>query len=191
MSNFLKRIFGDGTKRQLKRIQTEIDKVEMLEAEMQKMSDEDLKNKTIEFKKRHQDGETLDDLVIEAFAVVREVSQRVLKMRPFDVQLMGGIVLHEGNIAEMKTGEGKTLASTLPAYLNALTGKGVHIITVNEYLAERDSNEMRPLFEALGLTVGLNMNGVGSDEKRAAYECDITYGTNNEFGYFRKCRKIC
>ena len=183
MSNFLKRIFGDGTKRQLKRIQTEIDKVEMLETEMQKMSDEDLKNKTIEFKKRHQDGETLDDLVIEAFAVVREVSQRVLKMRPFDVQLMGGIVLHEGNIAEMKTGEGKTLASTLPAYLNALTGKGVHIITVNEYLAERDSNEMRPLFEALGLTVGLNMNGVGSDEKRAAYECDITYGTNNEFGF--------
>ncbi len=183
MSNFLKRIFGDGTKRQLKRIQTEIDKVEMLESEMQKMSDEDLKNKTIEFKKRHQDGETLDDLVVEAFALVREVSQRVLKMRPFDVQLMGGIVLHEGNIAEMKTGEGKTLASTLPAYLNALTGKGVHIITVNEYLAERDSNEMRPLFEALGLTVGLNLNGVGSDEKRAAYECDITYGTNNEFGF--------
>src|SRR5699024_11316351 len=128
MSNFLKRIFGDGTKRQLKRIQTEIDKVEMLEAEMQKMSDEDLKNKTIEFKKRHQDGETLDDLVIEAFAVVREVSQRVLKMRPFDVQLMGGIVLHEGNIDEMKNGEGKTLTYNIIDYLYVLIGKCEYII---------------------------------------------------------------
>lgn len=183
MSNLLKRIFGDGNKRQLKRIQTYIDKVETFEVETQKLSDEELKNKTIEFKERHKNGETLNDLVPEAFAVVREVSNRVLGMRPFDVQLMGGVVLNEGNIAEMKTGEGKTLASTLPAYLNALTEKGVHVITVNEYLAERDSNEMRPLFEALGLTVGLNVNGVSSEEKRAAYECDITYGTNNEFGF--------
>lgn len=183
MSNLLKRIFGDGNKRQLKRIQSTVDKIEPIEVETQKLSDEELKNKTREFKERFQKGESLDDLVPEAFAVVRETSQRVLGMRPFDVQLIGGVVLNEGNIAEMKTGEGKTLASTLPAYLNALTEKGVHIITVNEYLAERDSNEMRPLFEALGLTVGLNINGVGSDEKRKAYESDITYGTNNEFGF--------
>lgn len=183
MSNLLKRIFGDGNKRQLKRIQSIVDKVDILEDEMNKISDEELKNKTNEFKKRHKDGESLDDLAPEAYAVVREASQRVLNMRPFDVQITGGVVLNEGNIAEMKTGEGKTLASTLPAYLNALSEKGVHIITVNEYLAERDSNEMRPLFEALGLTVGLNINGVGREEKREAYECDITYGTNNEFGF--------
>lgn len=183
MTSILKRIFGDGNKRQLKRIQSVVDEIESLEVEIQKLSDEALKNKTTEFKQRYQDGESLDDLLPEAFAVVREASQRTLKMRPFNVQLIGGKVLHEGNIAEMKTGEGKTLASTLPAYLNALTEKGVHIITVNEYLAERDSNEMRPLYEALGLTVGLNVNGVGSEEKRAAYECDITYGTNNEFGF--------
>ncbi len=183
MSNLLKRIFGDGNKRQLKRIQSTVDKVNTLEDEMLKKSDEDLKNKTTEFKQRHKDGESLDDLAPEAYAVVREVSQRVLKLRPFDVQITGGVVLHEGNIAEMKTGEGKTLASTLPAYLEALTEKGVHIITVNDYLAERDSNDMRPLYEALGLTVGLNMNGVGSEGKREAYECDITYGTNNEFGF--------
>ncbi len=183
MSSLLKRIFGDGNKRQLKRIQSTVDEIELLEVETQKLSDEELKNKTTEFKQRYQEGESLDDLLPEAFAVVREVSQRVLNMRPFNVQLIGGEVLHKGNIAEMKTGEGKTLASTLPAYLNALTEKGVHIITVNEYLAERDSNEMRPLYEALGLTVGLNVNGVGSTEKRAAYECDITYGTNNEFGF--------
>lgn len=183
MSNLLKRIFGDGNKRQLKRIQSIVDKVDILEDEMNKISDEELKNKTNEFKKRHKDGESLDDLAPEAYAVVREASQRVLNMRPFDVQITGGVVLNEGNIAEMKTGEGKTLASTLPAYLNALSEKGVHIITVNEYLAERDSNEMRPLYEALGLTVGLNINGVGREEKREAYECDITYGTNNEFGF--------
>src|SRR5699024_8922794 len=183
MSNLLKRIFGDGNKRQLKRIQSIVDKVDILEDEMNKISDEELKNKTNEFKKRHKDSESLDDLAPEAYAVVREASQRVLNMRPFDVQITGGVVLNEGNIAEMKTGEGKTLASTLPAYLNALSEKGVHIITVNEYLAERDSNEMRPLYEALGLTVGLNINGVGREEKREAYECDITYGTNNEFGF--------
>ncbi len=183
MSNILKRIFGDGNKRQLKRLQKTVDQIEALEAEYEKMNDTDLQAKTEEFKQRLEEGAELDDLLPEAFATVREASKRVLGMRPFNVQLMGGIVLHEGNISEMKTGEGKTLSSTLPAYLNALTGKGVHIITVNEYLAERDSEEMRPLYEFLGLTVGLNINGVSAEEKREAYECDITYGTNNEFGF--------
>src|SRR5690606_25471586 len=139
--------------------------------------------KTKEFKERFQNGETLDDLLVDAFAVVREASKRVLNMRPYNVQLMGGIAIHEGNIAEMKTGEGKTLASTLPAYLNAIEGKGVHIITVNDYLAERDSKQMGELFEFLGLTVGLNSSGLSKEEKREAYQCDITYGTNNEFGF--------
>ena len=183
MSNILKRIFGDGNKRQLKRIQSTVDKVNALEDEMTKLSDEELKNKTTEFKNRYKNGETLEDLTSEAYAVVREASKRVMNMRPFDVQIMGGVVMNEGNIAEMKTGEGKTLASALPAYLNALTEKGVHIITVNEYLAERDANDMRPLYDALDLTVGYNTNGVSSEEKREAYECDITYGTNNEFGF--------
>src|SRR5690625_1858962 len=183
MSNILKRIFGDGNKRQLKRIQSTVDKVNALEDEMTKLSDEELKNKTTEFKNRYKNGETLEDLTSEAYAVVREASKRVMNMRPFDVQIMGSVVMNEGNIAEMKTGEGKTLASALPAYLNALTEKGVHIITVNEYLAERDANDMRPLYDALDLTVGYNTNGVSSEEKREAYECDITYGTNNEFGF--------
>lgn len=183
MSNILKRIFGDGNKRQLKRIQSTVDKVNALEDEMTKLSDEELKNKTTEFKNRYKNGETLEDLTSEAYAVVREASKRVMNMKPFDVQIMGGVVMNEGNIAEMKTGEGKTLASALPAYLNALTEKGVHIITVNEYLAERDANDMRPLYDALDLTVGYNTNGVSSEEKREAYECDITYGTNNEFGF--------
>ena len=183
MSNLLKRIFGDGNKRQLKRVQSTVDEIEALEAHTEKLTDEELQNKTNEFKERYKQNETLEDLLPEAFAVVREASKRVLNMRPFNVQLIGGSVLHEGNISEMKTGEGKTLSSTLPAYLNALTEEGVHIITVNEYLAERDSNEMRPLYEFLGMTVGLNINGVSREEKKEAYECDITYGTNNEFGF--------
>ena len=183
MSNILKRIFGDGNKRQLKRLQKTVDQIEALEPEYEKMSDVELQAKTEAFKQRLENNEGLDDILPEAFATVREASKRVLGMRPFNVQLMGGIVLHEGNISEMKTGEGKTLASTLPAYLNALTGKGVHIITVNEYLAERDSEEMRPLYDFLGLTVGLNINGISAEEKREAYKCDITYGTNNEFGF--------
>src|SRR5690625_4034565 len=147
MVNFLKRIFGDGNQRQLNRIQKIVDNIEALEAEYEKFSDTELQQKTDEFKKRFENGETLDDLLVEAFAVVREASKRVLNMRPFTVQLIGGVVLHEGNIAEMKTGEGKTLASTMPAYLNAISGKGVHIITVNEYLAERDAREMGQLVE--------------------------------------------
>ena len=139
--------------------------------------------KTAEFKKRYQDGESLDDMLVEAFAVVREGAKRVLGLYPYRVQLMGGASLHEGNISEMKTGEGKTLTSTMPVYLNAITGKGVHVVTVNEYLASRDAEEMGELYNFLGLTVGLNLNSMTKEEKREAYAADITYGTNNEFGF--------
>ncbi|WP_281658507.1 preprotein translocase subunit SecA [Halobacillus sp. Cin3] len=183
MLGTLKKIFGDGNTRQLKRLEKIADDIDAMESDIEKLSEEDLKNKTAEFKERYQNGEKLDDMLVEAFAVVREASKRVLNMRPFRVQLMGAIALHEGNIAEMKTGEGKTLASTMPAYLNALTGKGVHIITVNDYLASRDSTDMGELYQYLGLTVGLNSNGMSKDEKREAYNADITYGTNNEFGF--------
>ena len=150
---------------------------------MEQLSDEDLKAKTEEFKERFANGETLDDLQVEAFAVVREASRRVLGMYPFRVQIIGAAALHEGNIAEMKTGEGKTLTSTLAVYLNALAGKGVHVVTVNEYLASRDANEMGELYEFLGLTVGLNLNSMSKEEKREAYEADVTYSTNNELGF--------
>ncbi|ARI76527.1 preprotein translocase subunit SecA [Halobacillus mangrovi] len=183
MLGTLKKIFGDGNTRQLKRLEKIADDIDALESEYEKLSDDDLRQKTGEFKERYQNGEDLDDLLVEAFAVVREGSKRVLNMRPFKVQLLGAIALHEGNIAEMKTGEGKTLASTMPAYLNALSGKGVHIITVNDYLASRDAKEMGELYQFLGLTVGLNLNGMSKDEKREAYNADITYGTNNEFGF--------
>jgi preprotein translocase subunit SecA len=183
MAGLLKKIFGDGNKKQLKQLEKIAEQVEALEPLIEKLSDADLQQKTFEFKERYTNGESVDDLLVEAYAVVREASKRVLKMRPFYVQILGAIALHEGNIAEMKTGEGKTLASTMPAYLNAITGKGVHVITVNEYLASRDAEEMGELFEFLGLTVGLNGNGLSKEEKREAYECDITYGTNNEFGF--------
>lgn len=183
MANILKKIFGDGNQRQLKRIEKTVEKIESYEPEYELLSDNDLKNKTEEFKARFQEGESLDELMPEAYAVVREASKRVLNMRPFPVQIIGAVVLHEGNISEMKTGEGKTLASAMPAYLNALAGEGVHIITVNEYLAERDAKEMGQLHEFLGLTVGLNINSMTKEEKREAYQCDITYGTNNEYGF--------
>ena len=150
---------------------------------MQKLSDEQLKAKTDEFKKRLKEGETLDDILPEAFAVVREASFRVLGMKQYRVQLIGGVVLHEGRIAEMKTGEGKTLVATLPAYLNALTGEGVHIVTVNDYLASRDKEWMGKIYEFLGLTVGVIVHGLDNDERRENYNCDITYGTNNQFGF--------
>src|SRR5690625_5033063 len=183
MAGWLKRIFGDGNKKQLNQLGKIADQIDALEPEYEKLSDEDLQQKTTEFKQRYENGESIDDMLVEAYAVVREASKRVLKMRPFYVQLVGAIALHEGNIAEMKTGEGKTLASTMPAYLNAISGKGVHIITVNEYLASRDAEDMGILYEYLGLTVGLNGNGLSKEGKRVAYECDITYGTNNEFGF--------
>lgn len=183
MVKLLKKIFGDGNQRQLNRIQKTVDQIEAIEEKYEAFSDTELKAMTEEFKERYQNGESLDDMLVEAYAVVREAAKRALGMRPFAVQLIGATVLHEGNISEMKTGEGKTLSSTMPAYLNAITGKGVHIITVNEYLADRDASEMGQLFEFLGLTVGLNISGMSKEEKKAAYECDITYGTNNEFGF--------
>ncbi|APC49132.1 preprotein translocase subunit SecA [Virgibacillus halodenitrificans] len=183
MAGLIKKIFGDGNQRQLNRLQKKVDQIEELEIDISKLSDAGLQEKTNEFKQRYENGEDLDSLLVEAYAVVREAAKRVLGMRPFQTQLMGAIALHEGNIAEMKTGEGKTLASTMPAYLNAISGKGVHIITVNEYLADRDAKEMGELFHFLGLTVGLNGNGLTKEEKKEAYLCDITYGTNNEYGF--------
>ncbi|MBA4541777.1 MULTISPECIES: preprotein translocase subunit SecA [Thermoactinomyces] len=173
----------DPQERQLKKFFALADTIDSLEPSMQVLSDEELRAKTDEFKNRLENGESLDDLLPEAFAVVREAAKRVLGMRHFRVQLVGGMVLHQGDIAEMKTGEGKTLVSTLPAYLNALTGKGVHIVTVNDYLAKRDREWMGQVFEFLGLTVGLNLPQMSPDEKRAAYQADITFGTNNEFGF--------
>ena len=176
-------LIWDQNKHTLKRLDKLADKINMISSEMESLSEDALRAKTEEFKRRYQDGEELDSMLIEAFAVVREASRRVLGLYPFHVQLVGGIALNEGNIAEMKTGEGKTLTSTMPVYLNAITGKGVHVVTVNEYLASRDAIEMGQLYEYLGLTVGLNLNQMDSEEKRAAYACDITYGTNNEFGF--------
>ncbi|PAF18072.1 preprotein translocase subunit SecA [Terribacillus saccharophilus] len=183
MRGLLKRVFGDGTQKQVSRAQKTAEQIETLADEYRAYTDEQLKEKTNEFKKRYQDGESLDDLLPEAFATVREAADRVLGMRPFHVQLLGGIAIHGGNIAEMKTGEGKTLASTLPAYLNALSGEGVHVVTVNDYLAGRDAENNRPLFEFLGLTVGQNGAGMTREQKQEAYAADITYSTNNELGF--------
>jgi preprotein translocase subunit SecA len=181
--NFLKALFGTRNDRQLKRISKIVDEVNSHEDLVSCLSDEELQNKTQEFKKRYQDGENIEALLPEAFAVVREASKRILDMRHFDCQIVGGAVLHEGNIAEMKTGEGKTLVATLPAYLNAITGKGVHIITVNDYLARRDSEWMGKIYRFLGLSVGVIIHGLNDRERKEAYNCDIVYGTNNEFGF--------
>ena len=180
---FLQKLFGSHSDHELKRIYPIADKIEALEPQMQALSDEKLRAKTDEFKARYQAGEDLDKLLPEAFAVVREAAWRVLGMKPFRVQLIGGIVLHQGRIAEMKTGEGKTLVAVLPAYLNALTGEGVHIVTVNDYLAKRDSEWMGKVHRFLGLSVGLIVHGLTADQRRAAYAADITYGTNNEMGF--------
>ena len=179
----LQKLFGTHSENELKRIYPIVDRIEALEPEMQKLSDAELRDKTREYKERYAEGESLDDLLPEAYASVREASVRVLGMRHFRVQLVGGVVLHQGRIAEMKTGEGKTLVSTLPAYLNALTGEGVHIVTVNDYLAKRDSEWMGQVHEFLGLTVGVVLNSMDKEERRAAYNCDITYVTNNELGF--------
>ena len=179
----IQKIFGTHSENELKRIYPIVDAIEALEPEMQKLSDNELKDKTREFKERLAGGETLDDILPEAFAVVREAAYRSLGMKHYRVQLIGGIILHQGRIAEMKTGEGKTLVSTLPAYLNALTGEGVNIVTVNDYLAKRDAEWMGKVHEFLGLTVGVVLNGMDNDERRAAYNCDITYDTNNELGF--------
>ncbi|MFZ5942827.1 MAG: preprotein translocase subunit SecA [Bacillota bacterium] len=179
---FLKNLLDDNAK-EIKRLQKTVDSINSLEGDIEKLSDLELRTKTEEFKGRYQNGATLDDLLPEAFTVVREASKRVLGMRHFDVQLMGGIVLHQGRIAEMKTGEGKTLVATLPAYLNALAGKGVHVITVNDYLAKRDSQWMGKIYNFLGLEVGLIIHGLEYDQRKSSYLADITYGTNNEFGF--------
>ena len=180
---FLNKIFKSYSEKEVKRVMPLVEQINSLEEEISKLTDEQLRNKTNEFKERLSKGETLDDLLPESFAVVREASKRVLGLRHFDVQLIGGIILHQGRIAEMKTGEGKTLVATLPAYLNALTGEGVHVITVNDYLAKRDSEWMGKVYRFLGLSVGLIIAGMKPNEKQEAYNCDITYGTNNEYGF--------
>ncbi|MGG0720026.1 preprotein translocase subunit SecA [Robertmurraya massiliosenegalensis] len=182
MLGMLNKVF-DPNKREIKKLTKMSEEIEALASKTAALSDEELRQKTEEFKARYQNGETLEELLTEAFAVVREAAKRVLGLYPYPVQLMGGISLHEGNIAEMKTGEGKTLTATMPVYLNALSGKGVHVVTVNEYLASRDATEMGELYQFLGLTVGLNTNGLTKEEKQEAYACDITYSTNNELGF--------
>ena len=183
MLGFLQRLLGNNNAKEIKKMRAIADHINEIEPNYVKLSDANLVAKTDEFKRRLQKGETLDDLLPEAFAVVREASKRVLGMRHFDVQLMGGICLHNGNIAEMRTGEGKTLVATLPVYLNALTGKGVHVVTVNDYLATRDSEQMGRLYNFLGLSTGLIVANLDFNQRREAYACDITYGTNNEFGF--------
>nr|WP_092074347.1 preprotein translocase subunit SecA [Dendrosporobacter quercicolus]NSL49251.1 preprotein translocase subunit SecA [Dendrosporobacter quercicolus DSM 1736]SDM89496.1 preprotein translocase subunit SecA [Dendrosporobacter quercicolus] len=183
MFNFIKKLFGDDNEKEIKRMTKYVEQINTFEPDLQKMSDGSLAGKTGEFKRRLEQGESIDDLLPEAFAVVREASRRVLGMRHFDVQLLGGVALHEGRIAEMRTGEGKTLVATLPTYLNALTGQGVHIITVNDYLAKRDSEWMGRVYRFLGLSVGLIAHGLDFPDRKLAYSSDITYGTNNEFGF--------
>ena len=181
--SFIEKIFGSHSEREVKKLKFAVDKIEELSPAMEALSDEELKAKTAEFKERLAKGETLDDLLIEAYAVVREAAWRTLEQKPYRVQIMGGIILHQGRIAEMRTGEGKTLVSTMPVYLNALEGKGVHVVTVNDYLAKRDSEWMGQIHTFLGLTVGCILNDMEPDERREAYNCDITYATNNELGF--------
>ena len=183
IGSLMRKIFGSANDRYVKSLQKTVAKINALEPEISALSDEELKNKTPALKKRLADGETLDDVLPEAFAVVREASKRTIGLRHFDVQLIGGIVLHRGQIAEMRTGEGKTLVATLAVYLNALTGKGVHVVTVNDYLAKRDTEWMGRVYRFLGMTVGSILHDMSDAERRAAYACDITYGTNNEFGF--------
>ncbi|MBI4688880.1 MAG: preprotein translocase subunit SecA [Nitrospirae bacterium] len=183
VGGILKKIFGTRNEREIKRLWPIVEQINSIEPQMVPLSDNQLKDKTFEFRKRLEAGDTLDDILPEAFAVVREASKRTLKMRHFDVQLLGGIVLHEGKISEMKTGEGKTLVATLPVYLNALEGKGVHIVTVNDYLAQRDARWMGPIYNFLGLGVGVIVHGLTDEQRQVSYNSDITYGTNNEFGF--------
>ena len=183
IGSLVKKIVGSKNDRDLKRMQPLVEQINGLESQMQQLSDDQLKGKTDEFRQRLVEGTSLDHLLPEAFAVVREASVRVLGMRHFDVQLIGGIVLHQGKIAEMKTGEGKTLVATLPSYLNALSGRGVHVVTVNDYLASRDADWMGKIHRFLGLTVDCIIHGLDEAQRQQAYRADITYGTNNEFGF--------
>jgi len=183
LTSLFKKILGSKNERELKRLGKIVKQINELEEAFEALSDDELKGKTVEFRARLEQGEALDKVLPEAFAAVREASKRVMGMRHFDVQLIGGLALHEGKVAEMKTGEGKTLVATLAVYLNALPARGVHVVTVNDYLAQRDADWMRPLYESLGLSVGVVRSGQDPESKRAAYACDITYGTNNEFGF--------
>src|SRR5437899_4924908 len=183
LDTLLAKVVGTQNERELKRLRPIVAEVNAFEPAITALSDEQLRKKTVEFRQRVANGETLDELLPEAFAVVREAGRRVLNMRHFDVQLIGGAVLHKGKIAEMKTGEGKTLVATLPAYLNALDGKGVHVVTVNDYLARRDSEWMGRIYRFLGMTVGVIQHDLNHAERQVAYAADITYGTNNEFGF--------
>ena len=178
-----RKFFGSANDRRVKGYQARVDAINALEPEVAALSDDALQARTAEFKKQIADGKTLDDLLVPAFATVREAAKRTLGQRHFDVQLIGGMVLHEGDIAEMKTGEGKTLVATLAVYLNALAGKGVHVVTVNDYLARRDSDWMGQIYGFLGLTTGVIVHGLDDSERKIAYACDITYGTNNEYGF--------
>ncbi|MCL2122961.1 MAG: DEAD/DEAH box helicase, partial [Desulfovibrionaceae bacterium] len=182
-SYLFKKLFGSKNQRYLKKCRPAVQKINELEEQMQALEDAELPLRLAEYRRQHGEGRHLNDLLPEVFALVRETSRRSLNMRHFDVQLVGGMALHEGKIAEMKTGEGKTLVATLPVVLNALTGKGVHVVTVNDYLAKRDARWMGEIYAALGLTVGVIVHGLSDDERKAAYAADITYGTNNEFGF--------
>lgn len=183
MKNILEKIFGSYSEREIKRIDSIVNEIENLGKTVSTLEDQELKEKTQEFRERLENGESLDDILPEAYAVVREASTRVLGMTHFRVQLVGGVILHQGRISEMKTGEGKTLAATLPVYLNALEGKGVHVVTVNDYLAKRDRDWMGKIYNFLGLSVGCLIHGISKEERKQAYQSDITYGTNNEFGF--------
>ena len=183
MFGFIKRFLGDNNESEIRRMRGIVEKINALEPQMKQLSDGSLYGKTSDFKDRIANGESLDSILPEAFATVREASRRVLGMRHFDVQMIGGICLHEGKIAEMRTGEGKTLVATLAVYLNALTGKGVHVVTVNDYLAKRDRDTMGVLYNYLGLSCGVIIANITPEQRKADYEADITYGTNNEFGF--------
>ena len=183
ISTFAGKLFGSSNERRIKAYRPRIAAINALEPEIERLSDADLKHRTVEFREQLANGRDVDDLLVPAFATVREAARRTLGQRHFDVQLMGGMVLHEGKIAEMKTGEGKTLVATLPVYLNALTGKGVHVVTVNDYLARRDSEWMGQIYRFLGLDVGVILHDLPQDVRRAAYSSDVTYATNNELGF--------
>src|SRR5271168_2967423 len=178
-----RKLFGSSNDRRIRGYRPRVDAINALEPELAKLSDDALRARTDDFKKQLAEGATLDDILVPAFATVREAAKRTLGQRHFDVQLIGGMVLHEGRIAEMKTGEGKTLVATLPVYLNALAGKGVHVVTVNDYLARRDSEWMGQIYAFLGMTTGVIVHGLDDGERKQAYACDITYGTNNEYGF--------
>src|SRR5437868_9847978 len=183
ITGLLKKVFGSRNERLIKQYRRTVEQINALESKFEALSDDELRGMTETFRQRHAAGESLESLLPEAFAVCREASKRVMKMRHFDVQLIGGMVLNDNKIAEMRTGEGKTLTATLPVYLNAITGKGVHVVTVNDYLAQRDAEWMGTLYNFLGLSVGVNLSQMAHDEKQVAYNADITYGTNNEFGF--------